>query len=48
MGDFLKKLDTKTDQFCEEAKADDHYLIGVNWEIVKDDCKLELTTMYKK
>lgn len=34
MGDFLKKLDTKRDLFCEEAKAHDHYCTGVNWDNV--------------
>jgi hypothetical protein len=48
MRDFFENLDTKTLQFCAEAIADDHYLIGVNWETVKDDCKLELATMYDK
>lgn len=48
MRDFFEKLHTKTLQFCAEAIADDNYLIGVNWETVKDDCKLKLATMYNK
>ena len=48
MGDFLKKLDTKTEEFCDEAVEDDHYLTGVNWQIVKDECQLELATKYNK
>lgn len=49
MGDFLEKLKKKNDQFIEEAKDDDHYLTGVNWESVKEECcQLEVTSKYNK
>ena len=44
----MKKLNTKTEEFCDEAVEDDHYLTGVNWQIVKDECQLELATKYNK
>jgi len=38
MGDFLKTLNTKKEEFCVEAVEHDHYLKDVNFEVIKEQC----------
>jgi len=42
MGEFLQKLSLKKEEFCTEAVELDHYLDGVNFKDVKEQCNLEL------
>lgn len=41
MAEFLKKVEDKKMEFVEDFKHHDQFLEGVNWDGVKEDCKLD-------
>ena len=44
MAEFLKKVEDKKMEFVEDFKHHDQFLEGVNWDGVKEDCKLDQVT----